>query len=191
VDCFLCRGSQPGDVATTWLISDAYSSPLENRSELLNGWWVCSVIDRLRALLADDLTEGTRVTAYTAPKSALRSPTRKVSADSSLIDYVGAVATFSPSKWTLAPTAAVRLVAQLFPESGPVEVDEFAGLAELISTHDYRHAVRPSERWELASPELPLSDLFAPDSRTLHRAAQLFKASNVEPGAVHAHQSRI
>lgn len=171
---FIVPRPLPGG-ACAWLVSDAYSSAM-GRSGLLNGWWVCSVADRLTEVFDAALFEDATVRAYAAPKSSLKARARRVNDESHEIRTGGKVAVFVPSKWTLAPHAAVGLVADLFPATGLLTGGGRTRLVRRIADHDDPHRPRPTELWEVSPPDVPLRQLLTQATGTLQRASALFSA---------------
>lgn len=163
-----------GRRSRVWLVSDAFWSSMASASGSLDGWWACSITERLTALFGADLFAHTMVGAYAAPKSSLHMAARRVSSDSSVLTRGGRLAVLAPSKWTLAPVAALRLLTEMYPVRGASPGGEASDLAHAVSNHDNVGLDRPLERWQVTPPLLSVADLLRRTTDTIDAASDLF-----------------
>jgi FAD dependent oxidoreductase len=169
------------DKADAWLVSDHFSSATNSVSELLDGWWACSIAERISKLIKRQALADTTVTAYSAAKSRLSRADRTVTADSYAIDEGNRVAVLCPSKWTLAPTAAIALIRDLSPGTAQEPETQMLRLGAHVCAYDREVVSRPLERWSIDSPSLPFADLQVKSVETLRKAASLVRSSTFLP----------
>jgi hypothetical protein len=158
-----------------WLVSDGFSSGgTESRGPLTDGWWTCSVIERLAGFVDPVLLAGTRVAGYRAAKSRLRSSPAQVPAEGFAIDREAGFVALTPSKWSTAPTSAAHALAALIADPVPVSA-RTAAMADLLLTAHPPLSAPFAERWESTGVGVPLHTLRNPGSAALHLAGELFR----------------
>jgi glycine/D-amino acid oxidase-like deaminating enzyme len=158
-----------------WLVSDGFSSRgVSSPGPLTDGWWACSVIERLADCIREDVLEGVTVSAYHAAKSRLRSSPAQVPADGYAIDRDRSFVALTPSKWSTAPTSAALALSALLPDPVPASARTVAMAEALLA------AAAPArapflETWQTLGVGVPLAALREPGLAALTAAAGLFR----------------
>ncbi len=173
-----------------WLVSDGFSSPgTASRGGLTDGWWACSVLERLSGFVREDVLAGTRVGGYRAAKSRLESSPAEVPAEGYALDTDRSFVSLTPSKWSTSPTSAAQALAALLPDPLPV-ASRIAAMVELLGDVS-AHASQPfRETWQGLDAWVPYGALRAAGTAALRSAASVFD----EPAGVVApvfHPGRV
>lgn len=171
-----------------WLVSDGYSSPgTASPGALTDGWWICSVLERLATVVHEDLLAGLEVGGYLAPKSRLLSSPTQVPAQGFALDVDRSLVAMIPSKWSSSPTTAAAALDALLPDTVPA-VARAAGLSDLLALAPA--GARPSfaETWRSVDRYLPMTQLREPGLAALRAAALLLTEPHhtAAPSAVRA-----
>jgi glycine/D-amino acid oxidase-like deaminating enzyme len=172
-----------------WLVSDGFSSPgTAFRGGLTDGWWACSVLERLSGFVREDVLQDTRVGGYRAAKSRLESSPAEVPAEGYALDADRSFVSLTPSKWSTSPTSAAQALAALLPDPLPVPA-RIAAMVELLGDVS-AHATQPFlETWQGLDAWVPYGDLRSAGTAALRAAASVFDepastASALLPGRV-------
>ena len=157
-----------------WLVSDGFSSPgTAPRGGLTDGWWACSVLERLAGFVREDVLSGTRVGGYRAAKSRLESSPAEVPAEGYALDTDRSFVSLTPSKWSTSPTSAAQALAALLPDPLPVS-SRIAAMVELLGEVS-AHATQPfRETWQGLEGWVPYSALRSAGTAALQSAASVF-----------------
>jgi glycine/D-amino acid oxidase-like deaminating enzyme len=157
-----------------WLVSDGFSSPgTASRGGLTDGWWACSVLERLSAFVRDDVLLGTRVGGYRAAKSRLESSPTEVPAEGFALDADRSFVSLTPSKWSTSPTSAAQALGALLPDALPV-ASRIAAMVELIAEVS-AHVAQPfEETWRGIDRWVPYGALRTAGADALRSAAGVF-----------------
>ena len=157
-----------------WLVSDGFSSPgTDSRGGLTDGWWACSVLERLSGFVREDVLAGTRVGGYRAAKSRLESSPAEVPAEGYALDTDRSFVSLTPSKWSTSPTSAAQALAALRPDPLPV-ASRIAAMVELLGDVS-AHASQPfQETWQGLDAWVPYRALRAAGTAALRSAASVF-----------------
>lgn len=163
----------PGE--RVWLVSDGFSSPgTTSPGPLTDGWWACSVLERLREFVRDDVLDVARVGAYRAPKSRVESSPTQVPARGFAIDPDRSFVSLMPSKWSTAPTTAIHALAALIPDPLPATARSLA-VSALLGAIEPPAVAAFAETWRSVERYAPLAALRGPSLAALHDAAGLFQ----------------
>lgn len=166
----------PEDTRRVWLVSDGFSSAgTTSPSALTDAWWACSVLERLRRFVRDDVLEGVEVAAYRAPKSRVESSPTAVPARGFAVDRQQGFVSLMPSKWSAAPTSAVESLTALIPDSQPL-VARIAALAERFAAATVPATPAFKETWESVDTWVAARDLARPGADALMTASRMFPA---------------
>jgi hypothetical protein len=168
---FASRETGAGD--RVWLVSDGFSSPgVESPGPLTDGWWVCSVLERLHELVDADVLAHTVVGGYHAAKSRVESSPTQVPAMGYALDPERAFVSLTPSKWSTTPTSAVHALAALIGDPLPAATRTLE-TARLLESAD-RVAEPPfAETWQTLHRWAPIGALLKPGVRALRLGADL------------------
>jgi hypothetical protein len=180
---------RPGD--RVWLVSDGFSSPGDLPvGALTDGWWACSVVERLTGFLREEALDGLGIGAYRAPKSRLQSSPTQVPAEGYALGGNGTFACLTPSKWTSSPTSAASAVAALLPERRAMP-DTLDAMADLLASFPAPAGVPLRETWESVDTRTPLAGLLPHSTSSLRAAAGLFADAARRPTAAAAADERV
>lgn len=172
-----CRGS--GGAERVWLVSDGFSSSGSvSPSMLTDAWWACSVMERLRGFVRDDLLDEVQVAAYRAPKSRVESSPAAVPARGFAVDRELGFVSLMPSKWSTAPTSAVESLAAILPDAEPLAA-RIAGLAERFASAKVPDVPVFRETWESVDRWVAARDLSRPGVDALRAASRIFSELEV------------
>ncbi|BDZ45799.1 FAD-dependent oxidoreductase [Naasia aerilata] len=179
---FLASRDIPGadSAERAWLVSDGFSSSgTGSRGSLTDGWWACSILERLSDFVRSETLSQARVGGYRAAKSRLKSSPTRVPAEGFAVDRDRAFVSLTPSKWSSTPTSAAHAVAALIPDSVDVgrRTEAMAGLLA-----DATVATEPvfAETWQTLTSWAPLEALRTPGLAAITEGAGLFGASTAE-----------
>lgn len=172
----------PGE--RVWLVSDGFSSPgTTSPGPLTDGWWACSVLERLGRFVRPDLLDAVEVGGYLAAKSRVESSPTQVPARGFAADADGTFVSLMPSKWSTAPTTAVRALDALIPDPLPSSARTLA-VAELLAVAQPPATAPFAETWRSVRETAPLPALRGPSLGALRQAADLFRPLEDAPVAV-------
>jgi glycine/D-amino acid oxidase-like deaminating enzyme len=158
-----------------WLVSDGFSSPgTASRGALTDGWWACSVLERLSEFVREEVLAGTRVGGYRAAKSRLESSPTEVPAEGFALDTDRSFVSLTPSKWSTSPTAAVQAVAALLPDPVPLPA-RIAAMVELLAGVTATEANPFRETWQGLDAWVPFTDLRTAGAAALRAASSVFE----------------
>jgi len=167
-----------------WLVSDGYSSPgSTSPGALTDGWWVCSVLERLAEFIDPGLLTGLEVGGYLAPKSRLLSSPTQVPAHGYAVDGDRSLVALLPAKWSTAPTTAAHALAALIPDPVPAAA-RAAEVAELLSAAPLLPAPAFAETWQSVTRFEPAAALREPGLPALRRASALLADPSAPPAAL-------
>ncbi len=172
-----------------WLISDGFSSPgMSSPGALTDGWWTCSVIERLRGFVREDVFEDVVVGGYLAPKSRLASSPTEVPSQGFAIDRDRTFVALTPSKWSTAPTSAIKAVQALIPAATTTKhltkrQNLLERMSELIGSQTSGMVAPFTETWQTVSAWVPFATLTTPGLKTLESAASIFDQETERVGA--------
>lgn len=176
------REVRDGSGDRVWLVSDGFNSPgSTSPGASTDGWWACSIIERLYGYVRARLLDDTSAAAYIAPKSRLEASPTRVPARGIAVDADARFVALTPSKGSASPSAAIDALHALHPDPAPV-ADRIAALADTL-TRAPTHRTAFQEEWETMHPRVPTRDLRVPGIEALEAGAALFAptASEVRP----------
>jgi hypothetical protein len=157
-----------------WLVSDGFSSPgTAFRGGLTDGWWACSVLERLAGFVREDVLRGAQVSGYRAAKSRLESSPTEVPAEGFALDTDRSFVSLTPSKWSTSPTSAARALSALIPDRLPLPA-RVASMVELLADVSAHGSRSFRETWQGLDRWMPYGDLRAAGIPALHAAASVF-----------------
>jgi hypothetical protein len=156
-----------------WLVSDGYSSPgSHSPGALTDGWWVCSVLERLGGFIDPGLLADLSVGGYLAPKSRLLSSPTQVPAHGFAVDRSDSLVALVPAKWSTAPTTAAAALHALIPDPVPA-VARAAGIGALLAAAPLLPVPAFAETWQSVDRYEPVAALRDPGLTALRRASRL------------------
>ena len=164
----------PSGRERAWLVSDGFSSPgTDSPGDLTDGWWSCSVIERLLRFVREEVLEDVAVGGYLATKFRLASSPAQVPAKGVSVDLAHSFVGLVPSKWSTAPTSAINAIDALFPD--PLAIDDRIDvMTRLVGAEAVEPISRFDETWQTLTKWVPFTALTTPGFDTLETAASVY-----------------
>jgi len=165
----------PSGRARAWLVSDGFSSPgTDSPGDLTDGWWSCSVIERLLRFVREEVLEDVAVSGYLATKFRLASSPAQVPAKGVSVDLEHSFVALAPSKWSTAPTSAINAIDAIV--SDPLAVDDrIDAMARLVGAEAVEPLSRFDETWQTLTKWVPFTSLTTPGLDSLKTAASIYQ----------------
>ncbi|WP_422936512.1 FAD-dependent oxidoreductase [Sinomonas sp. P47F7] len=158
-----------------WLVSDNFSTPgIVATESLVDGWWACSIAQRLMRFISPDLLLESRISAYTAEKTHLRANEFLVPARGTAADSTGTLVCLAPAKWSTAASAAATALS-IIGRTAYSRRETYMKIAEFL-TPEIREAPSktPTEAWQMAQHSVPFRRLIEEGWQTVKEASGLF-----------------
>jgi len=160
--------------ARAWLVSDSFSSPgTHSPGDLTDGWWSCSVIERLLRFVREEVFEDVTVGGYLATKFRLASSPAQVPAKGVSVDLEHSFVALAPSKWSTAPTSAINAIDAIIPD--PLSLDDrIDAMTQLLGAEAVAPLSRFDETWQTLTRWVPFTSLTTPGLDSLRNAASIY-----------------
>jgi hypothetical protein len=165
----------PAGHTRAWLVSDGFSSPgTESPGVITDGWWTCSVIERLLGFVTEETLRDVSVSGYLATKFRLASSPAHVPALGVSADRRRSFAALVPSKWSSAPTSAIDALDAIKPD--PLSVsDRLASISQILGATPAEPVSRFEETWQVARTSVPFAAVTTPGVESLEAAASIYR----------------
>jgi glycine/D-amino acid oxidase-like deaminating enzyme len=158
-----------------WLVSDGFSSPgTESPGALTDGWWTCSIVERLLGFVRNEVFRDVAVSGYLGTKFRLASSPAHVPARGVSVDAGGSFVALAPSKWSSSPTSAIAALDAIAPDSMDAG-DRLAAMAELLARESSEPVSRFEETWQTVRSWVPFAAVTTPGVESLEAAASVYR----------------